>query len=78
MSYQLGKNVRYQHPLKDEIYKKGYTIEAFANECEISKDTLYNIFKGSTRNISWFVLNVISENLEISLDKTKELCKTNK
>ena len=78
MSYQLGKNVRYQHPLKDEIYKKGYTIEAFANECEISKDTLYNIFKGSTRNISWFVLNAISDKLGMPYDETKELCKTNK
>ena len=75
MSYSIGKNIRNAHPLKTEIYKRGYTIQDFANECGISRFTLNRIFKdlkprGDT-------INLISKELGISYERIEKICSKN-
>lgn len=72
MSYQLGRNIRHQHPLKTEIYKKGYTISNFASLSGLSRFTLNNIFKGSMPRGDTTCL--ISKQLDLTYERVVELC----
>ena len=72
MSYSLGHNVRVEHKLKTEIYKRGYTIGEFANEIGINRWTLNHIFKGSVPRGD--TVYHISQGLKITYEEAKELC----
>ena len=75
MSYATGKNIRYEHPLKTEIYRKGYTIKSFADRVGISRFTLNDVFTGRHKprgdTISW-----IAEALNEPYEKVVEICQS--
>ena len=73
MSYQLGRNIRYEHPLKTEIYKKGYTICSFADEIGINRATLNNIFTNQNR-VRGDTINLIAQGLNTSYERIQKLC----
>lgn len=73
MSYGLGRNVRIEHPLKTEIYKKGYTITNFAKKSQISRRALNDIFS-SKHKVRGDTIYLISQTLEMPYDKVSELC----
>ena len=52
-----------EHQLKREIYKKGFTLEEFANVCGIRRETLCNIFKHKYKSTNGYTINVIAKNL---------------
>lgn len=73
MSYKVGENIRVEHPLKTEIYKKGYTIKQFADLVGISRFTLNAYF--TNRHIArGDTINLISKGLDIPYEKASELC----
>lgn len=74
MSYSLGQNIRYHHPLKDEIYKKGYSLFQFSLECDIATKTLYNIFNGKTKKVRKATIELMSSVLGIPQSEVRELC----
>lgn len=75
MSYALGHNVRYEHPLKTEIYKRGYTITSFADKVGISRFTLTDAFTGRHKlrgdTMSW-----IAEALNEPYEEVERLCQS--
>ena len=76
MSYKVGENIRIEHPLKTEIYKKGYTIKQFADLVGISRFTLNAYF--TNRHIArGDTINLISKGLDIPYEKVSELCHMN-
>lgn len=42
---QVGTNIRYKHPLKAEIYSRGLTVKEFANNAQLNRHTMMNIFQ---------------------------------
>lgn len=74
MSYSLGQNIRYHHPLKDEIYKKGYSLFQFSLECDIATKTLYNIFNLKTKRVRKSTIELMSEVLGMSTREVRLLC----
>lgn len=74
MSYGIGKNIRITHPLKTEIYKRGYNIKQFAEKADITRWTLNHIFNGN--NPRGDTIYQISKGLDVSYEKVSELCKT--
>ncbi len=65
--------MRYDSQLKREIYKKGYTIEEFANKTGISRHTIYNIEKKKhkTRDV---IVECIADGLQIPYRRANEIC----
>lgn len=63
------------HPLKREIYKKGFTLEEFANVCEISRWTLNNIFvRKKVNKTRGSTIYIISKALELPYEKVEVMC----
>lgn len=75
MSYNIGQNIQYEHKLKDEIYKRGYTIQSFAEFIGIERHALINIFKNSGKSTRGDTINLISKGLDMPYEEVKELCK---
>lgn len=73
MSYKIGDNVRFEHPLKREIYKQGYTIGSFADKADINRWTLNSIFKGAKPRGD--TIYNIAKGLNRSYEEVEELCK---
>ena len=71
--YPIGHNIQYPHTLKDEIYKRGYTINSFAERVGISRYTLNNIFTGRHKprgdTMSW-----IAQALDLPYERVVEIC----
>lgn len=72
MSYGIGKNIRITHPLKKEIYKRGYTIIEFAELSNINRWTLNNIFKGNVPRGD--TIYQISKGLKTPYEEVEGLC----
>ena len=64
----------HKHPLKDEIYKRGFTIERFCLESDITKDTMYNIFKGKTKKVRGSTIYLMAQTLGLPYERVEELC----
>jgi transcriptional regulator with XRE-family HTH domain len=77
MSYQLGKNIIYDHPLKREIYKQGYTVEAFADKCGLHRKTIIDICKKQTRTRGDTIF-LLSKGLNMPYEKVEKLCRMSK
>lgn len=65
--------MRYNSQLKREIYKKGYTIEAFANKTGISRHTIYNIEKQKHKTRDE-IIECIADGLQIPFRRASEIC----
>ena len=76
MSYQLGHNVRYEHNLKTEIYKRGYTLSSFADMVGINRITLNRLFKAEHK-VRGDTIYLISKGLEMTYEKVEKLCQMN-
>ena len=72
MSYKVGENIRIEHPLKTEIYKKGYTIKSFSDLCGLNRNTFNQIFKGSKPRGD--TVYIISNQLGLSYERIIKLC----
>lgn len=68
------RKIIYEHPLKNEIYKKGYTLYSFADEVGINRSTLNSIFKHENKTRG-DTIYLIAKGLNISYEKVSELCK---
>lgn len=72
MSYRIGENVKINHPLKTEIYKKGLTVSQFADINGFNRITLNRIFKGAVPRGDTIYL--ISKGLEMPYEEVERLC----
>lgn len=65
--------MRYNSLIKQEIYKKGYTIESFCESVGINRHTIFNIEKKKhkTRDV---VKHIIADGLNISYERVCEIC----
>lgn len=63
-----------EHPLKTEIYKKGYTIKSFADVIGINRLTLNCIFKHRNKSVRGDTIYRISEGLNIPYESVERLC----
>lgn len=73
MSYQIGKNIRLQNKLKDEIYKRGYTIKEFADRVQINRLTMNYWFRGQQKP-SRYCIQVMADELNMPYKKVERLC----
>ena len=62
-----------KHPLKDEIYKGGMSIDKFAREIRVHKDTLKAIIYGRTKRPCGFTIFRISKGLGMDFQEVKKL-----
>ena len=67
-----GRNM-YTHPLKDEIYRQGYTVTSFANKIYISRWTLNNIFKHAYRSNHKAIIELIAKGLDLPIKKVERM-----
>ena len=67
----------YDHPLKREIYKKGFTIESFADYIGINRATIFNMCKKICRTRGETIY-LISEGLGMPYERVEQLCRMNK
>ena len=74
MSYNVGQYIKHEHPLKTEIYKKGFTISSFASRVGVDRWTLGNIFKNKSMPRG-DTINLIANGLEMPYEKVSRLCK---
>lgn len=56
----------YDHPLKTELKKRGYTYDEFADLAGISRDTIVNIVKGRYPRRHSYIIDSIAYGLKIS------------
>lgn len=70
--YALGKNVRYKHPLKTEIYKRGFTISKFADKAQLTRHTLMTIFQRKSQGTRT-TKRLIAEALEVPIATVEKL-----
>lgn len=61
------------HPLKREIYRKGYSIREFAMKADLDKVTLYKIFRGETKMATPKTMYKIADKLNIPYERVVSL-----
>lgn len=72
----MKTKIIYQHPLKDEIYRQGYTLTSFAEKIYISRWTLNNIFKQRFKKNHKEIVRLIAEGLNLSIEQTEKLIRS--
>ena len=65
-----------EHPLLNEIYKRGYTITGFSKKCGIDHSTIYQYIQGRKKSMHGSTINIIAENLGMPYEEVKKLCPT--
>ena len=54
---QVGTNIRYKHPLKTEIYSRGLTVKEFADNAQLNRHTMMNIFQQKHKATATTIIN---------------------
>lgn len=62
--------------LKDEIYKRGYTLIEFCNKAKISRFTLMSFFKGRNKKLRGDTIYLISVALDVPYETVVDWCAT--
>jgi len=72
----MKTKIIYQHPLKDEIYRQGYSLTSFADVIGISRWTLNNIFKQRFKKNHTEIVRLIAKGLGLSVEETTKLIRS--
>lgn len=59
--------------LKNEIYKKGYTITSFCKKTGVDKSTLYKFFEGRTKRFNGYTISQLAKALGKEYEEMLEI-----
>jgi len=74
----MKTKIIYQHPLKDEIYRQGYTLTSFAEKICISRWTLNNILKYRYNTNQKETIRLIANGLGLSIEEAAKMIRSRK
>lgn len=74
MPYKLGKYVKLEHPLKTEIYKRGFTLSQFSKVSGVSLKCLNSIFTREFKTTRGDTIYCLAKGLGMEYDEVQKLC----